>query len=145
MLDWRQLYQNLVGASNRYKPLASRFEEFAKLVESQVAQPAFYIKGITTSLHLDQGYFTTTFAGHTIVFSFTSLLEGNGSLKGNVQCYLKKEFPEPLHVKICEFNFDDSGRADLKAPDKGIGIFIDDDDRGALHTALHFIHESLSI
>src|SRR5271169_2246391 len=65
----------------RHNELSSRFGEFALLVKSKVGEQSFHIKGITTSQHLDKGYFTTTFAGRTIVFVFTSLLEGSGNLK----------------------------------------------------------------
>lgn len=144
MLDWNQLNKNLVRVSDKHSKLASKFGEFAKLVESQVNEPTFRIKGITTSLHLDQSYFTITFAGHTIVFLFTSLLEGGETLKGSVQCYLRKEFPEPLHIKIGEFSFTRSGQTDLKTPDEGDEIIIDVD-VAALYVALHFINEGLSL
>ncbi len=143
MLNWDQLYKNLVRVSDKHGKLAAIFGAFAKLVEAQVNEPTFHIKGITTSLHLAQSYFTTTFAGRTILFLFTSLLESNGTLKGNVQCYLMKECPDPLHVKLGEFNFSGSGQTNLKMPDDGDEIIITID-VAALYVFLHFIHESLS-
>ena len=145
MLTWNQLYQNLKDASYRHNELLSRFGEFAKLVASKVDEQSFHIKGLTTELHLDQGYFTTTFAGRTIMFIFTSLLEDSGRLKGNIQCYLKKEFPELTHIKIGEVNFNGDGLVDLKMPDQDSIIYIDNEKMGALYVLLHFIHKSLSL
>ena len=49
------------------------FEEFAKFVDQQVSAPAFHIKGIGISSNLDQGFFSTTFAGRTLQFQFESV------------------------------------------------------------------------
>ena len=54
MLDWNQLNKNLVKVSDKHSKLESKFGEFAMLVESQVNEPTFRIKGITASLLLDQ-------------------------------------------------------------------------------------------
>lgn len=143
MLNWNQLHQQLGTVSNRHSQLAAKFQSFAKYVEEQVTAQAFHIKGISISLHLEDGYFTTNFAGRTLRFSFSSALSENGSLVGNVTCGLMKDFPEKLSVPVGEFTFTGNGKTNLIAPDDGDPIIIDDD-IPALYVALHFIHESLS-
>jgi hypothetical protein len=142
MLNWKQLHQTLESASSQHKALTSKFEEFAKRVDSQVTAAAFHINGMTLSQHLDQGFFTTSFVGRTISFVFTSSLEGGGSMLGIVKCYLQKDHPEPKQIQLGEFTFTASGKTNLKASDE-VDTIIINDDRAALYVALHFIHESL--
>lgn len=142
MLDWNQLHQQLGTVSNRHSQLAAKFQNFAKYVEEQVTTNTFHIKGIAVSLHLEDGYFTTAFAGRTLRFSFSTVLSENGSLVGNVTCVQTKDFPENLFVPVGEFTFTGNGKTNLVAPDDGDSIIIDDD-IPALYIALHFIHESL--
>jgi len=73
VLEWNQLHQNLEQASRRHLQLLDKFERFAKFVEEQVTAPAFHIKGIGITLNLDQGFFSTTFAGRTLKFQFESV------------------------------------------------------------------------
>ena len=85
MLAWNQLHQDLESATNRHRQLAAKFEQFAKFVAEQVAAPAFHIKGIGISLNLDQGFFSTTFAGRTLHYTFESVPSGmNLSRKSHV-------------------------------------------------------------
>jgi hypothetical protein len=141
MLKWNTLHQNLEKAANRHLLLASRFNEFAKFIEDQITHQTFHIKGITTSLHLEQGFFTTMFSGRTLHFAFSSINE-NGTLIGNVKCHLKKEFPEPTYIEIGEFSFTGNGQTSLIEPEDNDPITIDSD-LPSLYVALHFIHESL--
>lgn len=143
MLTWNQLHQNLEKAANRHRQLATRFENFANHVAEQVAAQPFHIKGISVSLHLEQGFFTTTFATRTLHFVFTSVQEDGGTLVGNVKCYLKRELPKSEYVAIGDFNFTGSGQTTLIEPEENVPITIDSD-LPALYVALHFIHESLS-
>lgn len=143
MLKWNQLHQQLEIVASRHSQLAKKFQAFAKFVEEQVTTPTFHIKGISISLHLEQGYFTTTFAGRTLCFSFSSILSENGSLIGTVTCGLMQEFPEKSLVQVGEFTFTGNGETNLNDPEDGDSISMDKDIR-ALHVALHFIYESLS-
>jgi hypothetical protein len=143
MLNWNQLNQQLGTVANRHSQLATKFQSFAKYVEEQVTAQAFNIKGISVSSHIESGYFTTTFVGRTLRFSFSSVLSENSSLLGNVTCDLMKEFPEIVFVPVGEFTFNVNGKTNLIVPDDGDQIIIDDD-IPALYVALHFIHESLS-
>lgn len=143
MLKWNQLNQQLEAAANRHLQLAGRFQVFAKFVAEQVTAHNFQIKGITTSLHLEKDYFTTTFAGRSLRFTFSSALSENGSLLGTVTCALMNDDPEKSLVPVGEFTFTGNGKTNLIAPDDGDPIIIDDD-IPALYVGLHFIHESLS-
>lgn len=143
MLAWNQLHQNLERTADRHNQLTSRFEQFAKYVAEQVTAQPFHIKGITVSLHLEQGFFTTTFATRTLYFVFVSTQGEGGAMVGNVKCYLKREFPEQEYVSVGEFNFTGSGQTTLIEPEDNGPITIDSD-LPSLYVALHFIHESLS-
>jgi hypothetical protein len=143
MLDWNQLHQDLEKAAHRHRQLAAKFDQFATFVAEQVTAQLFHIKGIGISLNLDQGFFTTTFAGRTLHFAFESVPEASGTLVGKVTCYLKKEFPTSEYISIGEFKFTGSGQSTLVHPTENDPITIDVD-IAALHIALNFIHESLS-
>jgi hypothetical protein len=143
MLKWNQLHQQLETVANRHSQLAAKFQVFAKFVENQVTTPMFHIKGISISLHLEEDYFTTTFAGRTLRFDFSSTLPEKGSLIGIVKCSLMKELPRISYVPVGEFTFTGSGMTNLNNPEDGDPIIIDDD-IPALYVGLHFIHESLS-
>lgn len=139
-----QLHESLNKLSPQHAALASKFREFARFVKDCVQTPSISSHNITASLqHLDNGYFTTTFANRTISFAFTSVLEKNGNLVGNVKTYVKHEFPEQKQVKFGEFTFDQEGHTSLKLPNEDAEINIADN-FGTLHIALHFIRESLS-
>ncbi len=143
MLKSIALHQKLENAAHRHQLLASRFNEFAMFVEDQVTQQAFQIKGIAASLHLDHGFFSTTFSGRTLNFVFSSTNGENGALIGNVQCYLKREFPETRYIEIGEFTFTENGQTNLLEPEVDAPITID---AGipSIYVALHFIEASLS-
>lgn len=143
MLKWNQLHQELERASNRHRQLAAKYEQFAKFVAEQVTAPAFHIKGIAISLNLDQGSFSTIFAGRTLYFIFESAPGDNGTLVGKVTCYLKKEFPSPEYISIGDFQFTGSGQTTLVDPAENDHINIDID-LAALYVVLNYIHESLS-
>ena len=142
MLNCNQLHQQLETVSNRHSKLTAKFQSFAKYVEEQVTHEAFRIKGITVSLHIEDGYFTVAFAGRALRFTFSSVPFENGLLVGNVTCVLMKDFPEKLFVHVGEFTFAGNGKTNLVAPDDVDSIIIDDD-ISALYIALNFIHESL--
>lgn len=143
MLKWNQLHQQLEGVANRHSQLAAKFQVFAKFVGEQVMAPAFHIKGISVSFHLEEGYFTASFAGRTLRFAFSSAMSENGSLAGTVTCSLVKEIPETSLVQVGEFTFTGSGKTNLINPEDGDPIIMDDDNP-ALYIGLHFIYESLS-
>lgn len=142
MLEWNPLNKTLETAASRHLKLISLFDTFAKFVESQVTPQTFHIKGITASLHLGQGFFTTTFAGRTLHFVFSSTAEDDKALVGNVTCYLKREFPEQSHIEIGKFTFNGNGQTNLIEPEDNEPITIVSD-FPSLHLALHFIRESL--
>jgi hypothetical protein len=143
MLEWNQLHHDLERASNRHRQLAAKYEQFATFVAEQVTAPAFHIKGIGISLNLDQGFFSTTFAGRTLQFTFESVPSEHGTLVGKVTCYLKKEFPTPEYTLIGDFQFTGSGQTNLVDPKENDPIIIDVD-LAALYVVLNYIHESLS-
>jgi len=139
-----QLHNNLNALSVQHTALASKFREFARFIKDCFQTPAVSNHNITASLqHLDNGYFTTTYANRTISFVFTSLLDDSGNLIGYVQCYIKKEFPEAKQIKFGEFTFNEEGHTKLKLPNEDAEINIADN-FGTLHIALHFIRESLA-
>jgi hypothetical protein len=139
-----QLHDNLDKASDQHAALTSVFDEFANFVKDCIQTPSIANHSITAALHLDQGLFTTTFAGRTVSFVFTSSLEKSGNLIGNVNCYIKKNFPEPKQVEFGGFTFDAEGYTNINVPNSNETIHIAND-LGTLLMALHFIHESLSI
>lgn len=143
MLNWSQLYSSLSRAESIHSKLEAIFQNFAKIVEAQVTDKTFLIKGISVSLHIENGYFTTTFAGRVLRFSFSSVPSGNDSLDGKVTCVLINEFPEKVLVPIGEFTFTASGMTSFTSPDTGGRLYVDDD-LPTLVIALNFIHESLS-
>jgi hypothetical protein len=141
----RQLHDNLDKASDQHTALTSVFEGFANFVKDCIQSPSIANHSITASLHRDQGFFTTTFAGRMVSFVFTSSLEDevSGTMVGNVKCYIKKEFPEPKQIEFGGFTFDEKGHTNIKIPDSNETIHIAND-LGTLLMALHFIHDSLS-
>ena len=143
MLEWNQLHQDLEKASNRHRQLAAKYEQFARFVAEQVTSAGFHIKGISISLNLDQGFFSTTFAGRTLQFMFESVPNESGTLVGKVTCYLKREFPTPEYISIGDFQFTGSGQTNLVNPEENDPITIDYD-LAALYVALNYIHKSLS-
>lgn len=140
-----QLHDNLDKVAKQHIALTSVFKEFAHFVKDCVLAPSIANHNISVSLHLDQGFFTTSFANRTVSFVFTSLLESEEceNLIGNVTCYLKKDFPEPKHIKFGGFNFNENGHTNLKIPDSNETVHITND-LGTFFMALHFIHQSLS-
>lgn len=143
MIKWNLLHQVLEASESRHLQLFSRFEKFAKHVEIQVAAQGFHIKGIAVSLHLEQGFFTITFAGRTLFFVFSSTAKDGGALVGNVTCYIKREFPEQALIEFGKFVFTGGGQTTLIEPEDNDPLTMDAD-ISSLYIALHFIHESLS-
>ena len=139
-----QLHDSLDKASNQHNALSAKFAEFATFVKHCIETPKIANQNITASLqHLNQGYFTTTYASRTVSFVFTSFLEESGNLAGNVKCFLKRDFPEVKQIPLGEFTFDAEGHTNLKIPNEDAQINIAND-FGTLHIALYFIRESLS-
>lgn len=143
MLEWNRLHQELERAANRHRQLVGKFDQFAKAFAEQAAEPAFHIKGIGVSLNLEQGSFSTSFAGRTLVFIFESAYGENGVLVGKVSCFMKKEFPTPEYISIGNFQFTSSGQSTLMDPRENDPLNIDID-LAALYVVLNYIHESLS-
>lgn len=143
MLKWNSLHHNLENAANRHRLLASRFDGFTKFVMDQVTDATFHIKGITASLHSEQGILVMTFSGRTLHFVFSSTTEDSGMLVGNVTCYLKRDIPVQTYIEIGNFTFTGNGQTSLIEPEENEPITIDAD-LPSLYVALHFIHESLS-
>jgi hypothetical protein len=138
-----QLHDNLDKASDQHTALTSVFDEFANFVKDCIQAPSIANHSITAVLHLDRGFFTTTFAGRTVSFVFTSSLEKSGNLIGNVTCYIKKEFPESKLIEFGGFTFNEEGYTNIIVPNSNDTIHIAND-LGTLLMALHFIHDSLS-
>ncbi|MEI7535653.1 MAG: hypothetical protein WCJ76_00510 [Comamonadaceae bacterium] len=143
MLEWTTLHQNLETAAHKHHLLASRFNAFAMSVEDQITQQTFHIKGITVSLHLEHGFFSTTFSGRALHFVFASTTQDSGNLIGNVKCFLKREYPESRYLEIGQFTFAESGQTSLTEPQSGGPVAIDSD-LSSLNVALHFISASLA-
>ncbi|SJM92173.1 conserved hypothetical protein [Crenothrix polyspora] len=138
-------HDNLDKISNQHIALTLVFKEFAHFIKDCILAPSIANHSIAASLHLDQGFFTTTFAGRTVSFVFTSLLENEASvmLVGNVKCYIKKDFPEPKLIEFGGFTFNEKGHTNIKIPDSDATVHITND-MGTFLMALHFIHQSLS-
>lgn len=143
MLPWNQLHQRLEQIPTRHTQLTSKFELFAKHIESQVTAQGFHIHGISASTELEKGVFVITFAGRTITFEFKSTLE-NQNLIGQVKCYLKSELPEQIQIPIGDFTFKPNGVSNLVSPEEPEEPLSIDIDLAALYIALHFIYVSLS-
>ena len=139
-----QLHDNLDKYSNQHIALTAVFEEFANFVKDCIQSPSIANHNITAVLHLNHGFFTTTFAGRIVSFVFTTTLENEAStsLVGNVKCYIKKDFPECKQIEFGGFTFNEEGRTNIKIPPSEDTIRITND-IGTLLMALHFIHESL--
>lgn len=144
MLEADQLHRNLETASNRHKVLFEKFGQFANSVKALVSNPQFHIKGIGVSLNLDQGYFSTSFAGRTLHLRFESTAGEHGSLVGKVTCYRQTDFPTQVISSIGDFQFKGTGETNPLAPAENKTIFINDDLQG-LHIVLNYIHESLAV
>ncbi|MCX7088755.1 MAG: hypothetical protein NTV00_11970 [Methylococcales bacterium] len=140
-----QLHDSFDKAASQHKALSTVFNEFANFVKDCIQTPSIANHSITASLNLSQGFFTTTFAGRTVSFVFTSSLASSDSenLVGNVRCYIKKEFPEPKQIEFGGFTFNEEGFTNINIPNSEDTIRITND-LGTLLMALHYIHESLS-
>ena len=143
MLTWGDLHKTLGGVSGRHARLADKFSEFARLVHDGVSQPSFHVKGITVSLHLDNGYFTASFAGLTVRFVLSSPLGPNSALQGVVKAYLERSFPETEFIELRSFTFTGSGQTNILDPESSDPLHLNHD-LAAIHLALNVIHESLS-
>jgi hypothetical protein len=139
----KQLHNHLNKISEQHVVLTEMFVEFAKFIKLCLENPSVSSHNIDISLQqLDKGIFTTTFAGRTTSFVFSTAIEDNGNLEGNVRCYIKKEFPEIRHVQLGEFTFNNEGLTNLKLPNEDSKISLAND-FGTLHIALHFIRQGL--
>lgn len=143
MLNEKQLHDQLSNAALQHRKLAAKFAEMAKHVETQMSAPRYPVPGIATTLQLEQGFFTTTFAGRTLSFVFSSSLGTEGSLIGQVACYLKKDFPQPVHLALGGFGFSASGQTSRTVLPDHVPADMDTD-LGASLITLHFIHASLT-
>jgi hypothetical protein len=142
MLTWSDLHRRLGALSARHAQIVEKFDCFAKHVERQVAEPEFHIQGICTSLHLEQSYFTASFAGRTVRFQLSTPIGDSGTLKGRVVCYLVNSFPAESLVELSCFSFSGSGETDVRDPEENDPVNISVE-IGALYLALLAIHESL--
>jgi hypothetical protein len=139
----KELHNSLNKASKQHIALMEKFNEFANFVKHCIDTPSVASNNITISLQqLDKGIFTTTFAGRTTSFVFSSALEDNGDLEGTVRCFIRSDFPEPKQIRLGEFAFNENGLTNLKLPNEDSKISIAND-FGTLHIALHFIREGL--
>lgn len=140
----KQLHNSLDQASTQHKLLTAKFKEFAEFIKHCLETPSVANHNITVSLRtLDQGNFSTNYANRTVTFVFNSILKENGSIVGNVKCYVLKTFPENKQVEFGEFEFDAEGSTNLTLPNEDAKINIAND-FGTLHIALHFIRLSLT-
>ena len=137
------LHDNLDKATDQHEALAVVFADFANFVKDCVQSSSIASHNITATLHLDHGFFATTFAGRTVSFVFTSSMGSDGNLIGNVHCYLKKNFPEPRQIEFGNFTFDEAGYTNINVPNSNETIHIAND-LGTLQMALHFIYDSLA-
>jgi hypothetical protein len=143
MLTWNQLHQNLGIAVNRHNQLTSKFERFAGYIKEQATAEGFHIKGIEVELNNEHYCFTISFVGRTLYFVFKTILkEAQGTLVGNVRCYLKNNYPNDEFIELGKFDFNGSGETTFILEDENIQASIEHDIH-ALRIALHFIHESL--
>ena len=139
----KRLHNSLNKASKQHIALTEKFNEFTHFIKQCLETPSVASHNISISLQqLDNGIFTTTFAGRTTTFVFTTALEDNGDLEGTVRCFIKHEFPEPKQIRLGEFAFTETGLTNLKLPNEGSRIGIAND-FGTLHIALHLIREGL--
>jgi hypothetical protein len=138
-----QLHDNLNKASKQHEALAAIFNDFANFVKDCTQSPSIASHSITAILHLDHGFFVTTYAGRTVSFVFTSAMEPDGNMTGSVTCYLKKNFPEQQQVEFGGFTFNGDGQTNINIPNSNQTIQIAND-LGTLLMALHFIYDSLS-
>ena len=150
MLKWIELNRSMEKASKQYLDLVFQFETFAKSVESKSTLLESNFKDIKTSLHLEQGFFTITFAQQTLHFVFSSIakstvsgVSGVNGIEGNISCYLEREFTKRKYIKIGNFTFSDTGETNLYEPTEGDVISLQYELHSA-HLIYHFIHESLS-
>jgi hypothetical protein len=143
MLNEKQLHDQLGNAALQHRKLAAKFAEMAKHVEAQVSAPHYPVPDIVTALQLEQGVFSTTFAGRTLSFVFSSSLGTEGSLIGQVACYMKKDFPQPVQVALGGFGFSASGQTSRTVLPEHVPADMDTA-LGASLITLHFIHTSLT-
>lgn len=144
MLPPEKIYEKLEAASKRHSKLTNKFQNFANLLKEQVTNQSFPIQGITIQFELDQAYFTTSFAGRTLRFTFSSVLSEGGVLTGVVSCTLVKEPPQTAFTSIGSFTFNGAGETDLPVSENSDRLNINDD-LSALYIGLHFISESLGV
>ena len=144
MLPLEQIYKKLEAASKRHSKLTTKFQDFANLLKEQVTNQSFPIQGITIQFQSDQAYFTTSFTGRTLRFTFSSVLSEGGVLTGVVSCTLVKESPQTAFTSIGSFTFNGAGETDLPVPENSDPLNINDD-FSALYIGIHFIHESLHV
>ena len=143
MLNEKQLNGQLINAAAQHAKLAAKFTALAQHVKAQVNEAHYPVKGITAILHLEQGFFSTTFAGRTLSFVFTSSFVAEASLSGHVRCYLKKYFPQHEQVLLGGFSFSASGKTSPIALSNPVAADMDTT-QGARLIILRFLHDSLA-
>lgn len=143
MLNWDTLNKQLTAISSRHLKLASIFQTFARNVHAQVTVHDFHIKGISVTLNAEEDYFTITFVGKELRFSFGSILTETGSLEGRVRCDRIQRFPSELIIPVGEVQFTGSGNTGLFDPDNDDPITLSDE-IDALKVVLNLINDSLS-
>jgi len=143
MQPWSALHENLGGWANRYQQLLAKFSEFANLVKTQVAVQTFHVKGIEVALHLNEGYFTTTFLGRTVRYVFSASVSASGSMVGMVHAYRVTTFPEVTATEVNSLTFTPSGQTNLIDPKENDPLNITYD-LAAIYITLDTIHSSLT-
>ena len=141
MIKFASIRNRLTGTSTRYAALQNTFTNFALLIEAKI--PASYGElGIVIKPRNEYGFFTATFAGHTLFFVFTTS-SLNELLQGRVNCYLQRDFPDTARILIGGFTFKPNGETDLKDADNDDMMDISTG-FGAIAVTLHFIDLAMS-
>lgn len=131
-----ELQTLLIGFSNkakRHDQLRMKFRRFVEILESQVNQPNFEIKGMKVLAAPDSDWFIATFLGRTFRFDFESVLVQKSVLQGKVTCHLVTDFPLAKAVFVDDFSFDVDGFTGVDHPDPdfaGDKLVVDDDLHG---------------
>lgn len=86
MSELQSLLIEFSHKAKRHDRLCEKFRRFVEILESQVNQPNFLIKGINVLLIPDSDWFTATFLGRTFRFAFESVLAEKSGLQGKVTC-----------------------------------------------------------
>ena len=132
MLGAKQLYQNMVKVSQRYEKLKGLFDQFCNLAQSQLTSQQCPVKGILFHPDLQDNQFGVTFAGVSVVFSFSLSQDSQGT----VTCIKGAE------TQVGSFSFSGQGDTNLKTVEEGDVLGIDTE-ASAGYLVMHFVSEAL--